>query len=358
MVVGQGPQPVSKPKSDTQTTAAPAVGRTAAPSSATTAPTGNGTSAASGNESATSVSTNNTATSAISTNVPDGFKGSNNGELISYLERKIAENQPLSEADLAKLRRKQRAEGIISGISDAVQSVANLVFTSQYAPNMYNAKEGMSAKAKERFDKEKAEREAADDRWFNYALNLGRLKDAENDRGLRIWQTEQNMLRQDRAYDQGERHWQAGFDRQGEWREEDKDAREKQAAEDTRRFNINNENEQKRIGLEARRLAKAEREGRMTFNLGSGNGNVTLSLDRLNTETVARIFRTLPEEVVYMPKRNGDGSVKKKADGSVEVDYNKPVYGEPIVRDGFVVGYKHPTTEDMLRAIGGKPRRG
>lgn len=182
MVVGQEAQPVSRPKSDTQTTAAPVAERTAVPSSAVTAPTGNGTSAASGNESATSVSTNNTATSAISTNVPDGFKGSNNGELISYLERKIAENQPLSEADLAKLRRRQKAEGIISGISDAVQSVANLVFTSQYAPNMYNAKEGMSAKAKERFDKEKAEREAADDRWFNYALNLGKLKNADDEK--------------------------------------------------------------------------------------------------------------------------------------------------------------------------------
>lgn len=316
----QESQSEAKPKSDTQTTEVP--------SSATTAPTGNGTSAASGNESATSVSTNNAATSAISTNVPDGFKGSNNGELISYLERKIAENQPLSEADLEKLRRRQKAEGIISGISDAVQSVANLVFTNQYAPNMYNAKEGMSAKAKERFDKEKAEREAADDRWFNYALNLGRLKDAENDRGLRIWQTEQNMLRQDRAYDQGERHWQAGFDRQGEWREEDKDAREKQAAEEARRFDISNKNEQQRIGLEARRLAKAEREGRMTFNLGSGNGNVTLSLDRLNAQTVSRIYNTLPQNV------------------------RSQVQGAPIVQNGFVIGHKEPTTEDMLIAIG------
>ena len=66
----------------------------------------------------------------------------------------------------------------------------------------------------------------------------------------------------------------------------------------------------------------------MTFNLGSGNGNVTLTLDKLNAQTVSRIYHTLSPEV------------------------RDKVQGDPIVRNGFVVGYKPPTTEAMLIAIG------
>lgn len=137
----------------------------------------------------------------ISTSVPDEFKGSSNQELIDYLERKIREHKPLSDADLAKIRRRQKAEGMISGISDAVMSIANLIATHNYAPNMYDPKGGMSAKAKERFEKEKADREAEDDRYFNYAITLGRLRDADKERGLQAWQMEQSLARQDRAFD-------------------------------------------------------------------------------------------------------------------------------------------------------------
>lgn len=107
-------------------------------------------------------------------------------DIIPYLEEKIKEYQPKTKEELEKEHRKQRTEGIISGISDAVQSLSNLVFTTKYAPNMYNAKDGMSAKARERFDKAKAEREAADDRWFNYALSLAKLK-GDATQGERVW---------------------------------------------------------------------------------------------------------------------------------------------------------------------------
>lgn len=280
-----------------------------------------------------------TSMTSISTSVPDQFKGSTNGELIAYLEQRMAEHKPLSKEDLEKLRRRQRAEGIISGISDAVQSVANLVSTHHYAPNMYNAKEGMSAKAKERFEKEKAQREADADKFFNYALTIARLKDADKDRGLQAWQMEQSLARQDRAYDDGrkdraddvafrnkdydehKRQWEAGFDRDERWHKEEGERWEKQ-------FNISSANERARINMEGQRLAQSLKEGQMTFNLGSGEGNVTLTMDKLNAQTVSRIYHTLPESV------------------------RSNVQGEPIVQNGFVVGYKPPTTEAMLIAIG------
>ena len=283
----------------------------------------------------------------------------------------MAEFKPLSEEELKKLRRKQKIEGIISGVSDAAQSVANLIFTHHYAPNMYNPKEGMSAKAKERFDKEKAQREADADKYFQYALTIGKMKDADKQRGLQAWQTEQTLARQDRAFDAGRqdraddvafrnkdydervRQWQANYDRQGEWHEEEGQRWERQFKESIRQFNVSAANERARINMESQRLANSLKEGQMTFNLGSGNGNVTLTLDKLNAQTVSRIYSTLPPSAIYNTKKDANGNEVMGANGTPVLDYNSPkVHGDPIVQNGFVVGYKPPTTEAMLIAIG------
>lgn len=124
------------------------------------------------------------------------------------------------------------------------------------------------------------------------------------------------------------RQWQANFDRQGEWHEEEGQRWERQFKESVRQFNVSAANERARINMESQRLAHSLKEGQMTFNLGSGNGNVTLTLDKLNAQTVSRIYHTLSPEV------------------------RDKVQGDPIVRNGFVVGYKPPTTEAMLIAIG------
>ena len=296
--------------------------------------------------SSTTATTNTTTTAPIASKVPTQYTASSYEELIPQLEKKMAEYKPLSEEELKKLRRRQKTEGIISGISDAVQSVANLVATSQYAPNMYNPKEGMSVKAKERFEKEKAQREADADKYLNYAITIGKMKDADKDRGLQAWQTEQSLARTDRAYEAGRkdreadvefrnkdydervREWQENFDRQGEWHKEEGERWEKQFKESVRQFNVTKSLEQKRINLEASRLAHELKQGQMTFNLGSGLGNVTLSVDKLNAQTVSRIYHTLPEDV------------------------RSKVQGKPIVKNGLVVDHKQPTTEAMLIAIG------
>ena len=310
------------------------------------APAGGGTPPPAGGSSSSVTSTKVTTSTPISTTIPAEYSASSYEELIPQLEKRMAEFKPLSEEELKKLRRKQKIEGIISGVSDAAQSVANLIFTHHYAPNMYNPKEGMSAKAKERFDKEKAQRDADADKYLQYALTIGKMKDADKQRGLQAWQTEQTLARQDRAFDAGRqdraddvafrnkdydervRQWQANFDRQGEWHEEEGQRWERQFKESVRQFNVSAANERARINMESQRLAHSLKEGQMTFNLGSGNGNVTLTLDKLNAQTVSRIYHTLSPEV------------------------RDKVQGDPIVRDGLVVGYEQPTTEAMLIAIG------
>lgn len=335
------------------------------------APAGGGTPPPAGGSSSSVTSTKVTTSTPISTTIPAEYSASSYEELIPQLEKRMAEFKPLSEEELKKLRRKQKIEGIISGVSDAAQSVANLIFTHHYAPNMYNPKEGMSAKAKERFDKEKAQRDADADKYLQYALTIGKMKDADKQRGLQAWQTEQTLARQDRAFDAGRqdraddvafrnkdydervRQWQANFDRQGEWHEEEGQRWERQFNVSVRQFNVSAANERARINMESQRLAHSLKEGQMTFNLGSGHGNVTLSLDRLNAQTVSRIYSTLPEAALYNPKKDEYGNAVMDSEGNIQYDRNNPkVQGDPIVRNGFVVGYKPPTTEAMLIAIG------
>lgn len=335
------------------------------------APAGGGTPPPAGGSSSSVTSTKVTTSTPISTTIPAEYSASSYEELIPQLEKRMAEFKPLSEEELKKLRRKQKIEGIISGVSDAAQSVANLIFTHHYAPNMYNPKEGMSAKAKERFDKEKAQRDADADKYLQYALTIGKMKDADKQRGLQAWQTEQTLARQDRAFDAGRqdraddvafrnkdydervRQWQANFDRQGEWHEEEGQRWERQFKESVRQFNVSAANERARINMESQRLAHSLKEGQMTFNLGSGNGNVTLTLDKLNAQTVSRIYSTLPEAALYNPKKDEYGNAVMDSEGNIQYDRNNPkLKGDPIVRDGFVVGYKEPTTEAMLIAIG------
>lgn len=323
------------------------------------APAGGGTPPPAGGSSSSVTSTKVTTSTPISTTIPAEYSASSYEELIPQLEKRMAEFKPLSEEELKKLRRKQKIEGIISGVSDAAQSVANLIFTHHYAPNMYNPKEGMSAKAKERFDKEKAQRDADADKYLQYALTIGKMKDADKQRGLQAWQTEQTLARQDRAFDAGRqdraddvafrnkdydervRQWQANFDRQGEWHEEEAQRWERQFKESIRQFNVTSSLERQRINISAQQLAQSMKQGQMTFNLGSGNGNVTLSIDKLNAQTVSRIYSTLPDSAIYNTKEDGS------------IDYKNPkVKGDPIVQNGFVVGYKPPTTEAMLIAIG------
>lgn len=301
----------------------------------------------------------------ISSIIPDEFKGSSGQELVDFLEKKVREYKPLTEKDLKKIRRRQKAEGIISGISDAARALSNLIFTTRYAPNMYDPKESMSAKAKARFEKEEADRKAKDDEFFNYAMTLSNLRNAEKDRGLQAWQTEQTLARQDRAYDDNRRdraddeefrnkdydervrQWQASFDRQGEWHKEEGERWERQFKESVREFNVSAANERARINMESQRLAHAMKEGQMTFNLGSGNGNVTVTLDKLNAQTVSRIFHTLPDSALY------EKVAVKDKDGNITGYRKEPkIKGDPIIQDGIVMGYKPPTTEAMLIAIG------
>lgn len=103
-------------------------------------------------------------------------------DVIDFLEkRKAAIHLPTKE-ELEKERRRKKTEGIISAIADGASAISNLIFTTQYAPNMYQQENSMTDKMRERYDRIKKERDADADRYLNYAMTIGKLKDAQEAR--------------------------------------------------------------------------------------------------------------------------------------------------------------------------------
>lgn len=121
-----------------------------------------------------------------------------------------ATNQETAE-QRRKREKQERAKKIIAAFSDGASALANLYFTSQYAPNAYNPQHSQIGKVNERIEALKAERQADADRYNNYMLRLG---DAQNARAktLRDMQAqhEAQKLAREKAQRDAEAHnWQA-----------------------------------------------------------------------------------------------------------------------------------------------------
>lgn len=124
------------------------------------------------------------------------FDGSSLDDLEVFLRQQMEAHKPESEEDRKKRERREKWEGVISGISDMGMALGNLFYTTKGAPNAYDAQSGMSAKAKERFERAKAEREKNEDRYMNYALALGKLQQQRAD----AQRAEELERRQDEKY--------------------------------------------------------------------------------------------------------------------------------------------------------------
>lgn len=104
-------------------------------------------------------------------------------DVFDYLEARKAEKKLPTKEQLEKERRRRKTDSIIAGITDGVSALANLFFTTKYAPSLsFKPENSMSAKVKERYDKlkEKHEKDAED--YYNYAMTIAKLKQGLEDK--------------------------------------------------------------------------------------------------------------------------------------------------------------------------------
>lgn len=119
-----------------------------------------------------------------------GLDGPSNYEgVYDLLRREISEN-PLETSRQRRLREKrEKWDGIVSGLGDAASAVANLVFTTKGAPNMYDPRNSLSEKARARRERAKAERDANRDKHLHYAMQEAKMRDADRNWRFQLEQT-------------------------------------------------------------------------------------------------------------------------------------------------------------------------
>lgn len=90
-------------------------------------------------------------------------------ELLNTYKSRLEQEEKMGKA--------RRGRAAINGIADMGRAIANLIATSQYAPNAYDPSQSLSASAQARYEKAKAERDKSRAEWMNYALTKKKLVD-------------------------------------------------------------------------------------------------------------------------------------------------------------------------------------
>ena len=133
---------------------------------------------------------------------------------IEALKNLASQYAPETDEQRKKRERREKSKKIIAAVTDGVRALSNLYFTSQYAPNMYNHEKGSQiAATTARLDKAKAEREANNDRYLNYALKIGDLEKerAKSLRELEAQQQAQRLAREKELREQEKHDWEAAL---------------------------------------------------------------------------------------------------------------------------------------------------
>lgn len=107
---------------------------------------------------------------------------------MSYVELYEAMNRdkPETAEERARREKREKSEAILSAVGDGISALSNLFFTSRYAPNAYDPSKGMSAKARERWDRLRKEREARR-REYNEGYMRASMLDRDAERDDRNW---------------------------------------------------------------------------------------------------------------------------------------------------------------------------
>lgn len=325
--VVKAPQPKSYAEQPKDAPVVPAGGATA-PKSAPTTP---------------AAAPDNGGEAQATTNTTTKTKAADGTPRMSYVEmfQKMSPYKPPTEEELEKERKKEKREKIFAAIGDGIAALSNLFFTTHGAPNAYDPKNSLSAKAQERWDKLKKER---DDnvRYYTSAYMQAMKNDEERSRDDRNWKRQlERDKRQDEVDDRTHQfrvdesvrqqgNWQEQFDEGKRQYEKNFEEEKRRFDESVRQFNVTSSQNQQRINMESKRLAREMQKEAVTFALGAGNGTISIPTNALNASNVSYVFSKLPANVQAQCKGEAIYDSKKRK----------------------VVGHKAPTTEAMLVCIG------
>jgi hypothetical protein len=139
--------------------------------------------------------------------------GNNANDVMGYDRQIAALNEaasrlkPETEEERKKRERSERSKRIVAAVSDGLQALSNLLFTTRGAPNMYDHREASQlTPLQEKLEKLKAERQANADKYLQYSLKVG---DLQNDRAKTLRELEEQQERMRLAREKAQREQEA-----------------------------------------------------------------------------------------------------------------------------------------------------
>lgn len=123
---------------------------------------------------------------------------------LSYEQMfKLYFKPPLTPEEQAEEEKKQRRQKTIAAIGDGISALANLYYTTQYAPNAFNAQNSASKKTKDRWDKLNKEREDYKKAYL-YGWMRARQMDENKDQADKKWDFEIGLKKAKEERDKAE----------------------------------------------------------------------------------------------------------------------------------------------------------
>ena len=116
---------------------------------------------------------------------------------MSYVEmfHQMSPYKPPTAEELEKERKKEKRDKVFAAIGDGIAALSNLYFTTKGAPNAFDPRNSLSAKARERWDKLNNEREENARYYMQEAMKAQALDDDRVDKDRSYMEKLQNDYR-------------------------------------------------------------------------------------------------------------------------------------------------------------------
>lgn len=286
-------------------------------------------------------STTKTTTTTVQGNPYGQFKGNNYEELEAFLKAQMDDYKPETKEEKEKREKKEKRRSFLANLADGLGTFHTTFAYARGDKPMDMVK--MSPKLRELYEKQKAQRDKDKDRYVNYAIQLGKAKDADRDFNFRVTQAEQQQSnwreqfdagRKDRAddvafrqarADKADEQWQQQFDYT-------KEKDERNFNESVRQFNVSSSIQRQGLALQAQRLQLERENNSQIFTLGEGQGSVTVPRAAINSQNFSVIYNSLPKQY-----RTAQGD---------------PIITKDALGNSVVSGYGAPSAEAMAIAVG------
>ena len=248
---------------------------------------------------------------------------------IAALQEAANRVKPETEEERKKRERREKSAKIVSAVSDGLQALSNLFFTTRGAPNMYDHKEASQlTPLQEKLEKLRAERQANADKYLQYSLKIG---DAQNERAKTLRemeaQQERAKLAREKAQREQEEHgWLAALqpDKQREQAGKATKAEQEAVTAKAEADNAPDLNELKKKEIKSR-INKNNRQGTISWVSGKGGKGATKRYPVFNAdgEVVGRVYTR--EEAISETVRLGG-----KYPETVSTTVSENEYGEKV----------------------------